>query len=166
MRNVLLLLILLFSSCGEEYQRNRIKRLEKEVDSLRNEVAVYKGMSTDVKRADLEDMVFYITSNSKFYHYNSDCGGLALGTGKIMSEKLENAINEGRISCSLCDDAKSYRYDKNNDDETVYICTGENATKYHCDPDCSGLSRCSGEIEEVSEEEAEDMGRTPCKICY
>ena len=38
--------------------------------------------------------------------------------------------------------------------------------KYHIDPDCSGLSRCLGEIEEVSEEEAEDMGRTPCKICY
>lgn len=51
-------------------------------------------------------------------------------------------------------------------DETVYICTGETSTKYHSDPDCRGLSRCSGEIEEISEEEAEDMGRTPCKICY
>lgn len=50
--------------------------------------------------------------------------------------------------------------------ESVYICTGESSTKYHSDPDCRGLSRCSGEIEEVSEEEADDMGRTPCKICY
>lgn len=49
---------------------------------------------------------------------------------------------------------------------SVYICTGETSTKYHSDPDCRGLSSCSGEIEEVSEEEAEDMGRTPCKICY
>lgn len=48
----------------------------------------------------------------------------------------------------------------------VFICTGESSERYHCDRDCRGLSRCSGEIEEISEEEAEDMGRTPCKICY
>lgn len=48
----------------------------------------------------------------------------------------------------------------------VYICTGSSSKRYHCDRDCKGLSRCSGEIEEVTEEEAEDMGRTPCKICY
>lgn len=53
-----------------------------------------------------------------------------------------------------------------NETSSVYICTGETSTKYHCDRDCKGLSRCSGEIEEVSEEEAEGMGRTPCKICY
>lgn len=50
--------------------------------------------------------------------------------------------------------------------DNVYICTGGSSRRYHCDPDCKGLSRCSGEIEEISEEEAEDMGRTPCKICY
>lgn len=50
--------------------------------------------------------------------------------------------------------------------DNVFICTGESSERYHCDRDCRGLSRCSGEIEEVSEEEAEDMGRTPCKICY
>lgn len=50
--------------------------------------------------------------------------------------------------------------------DNVYICTGGSSKRYHCDPDCKGLSRCSGEIEEISEEEAEDMGRTPCKICY
>lgn len=48
----------------------------------------------------------------------------------------------------------------------VYVCTGGSSKCYHCDRDCKGLSRCSGEIEEVTEEEAEDMGRTPCKICY
>lgn len=50
--------------------------------------------------------------------------------------------------------------------DNVYICTGGSSRRCHCDPDCKGLSRCSGEIEEISEEEAEDMGRTPCKICY
>ena len=48
----------------------------------------------------------------------------------------------------------------------VFVCTGGSSKRYHCDRDCKGLSRCSGEIEELSEEEAEDMGRTPCKICY
>ena len=48
----------------------------------------------------------------------------------------------------------------------VYICTGGSSKRYHRGRDCKGLSRCSGEIEEVTEEEAEDMGRTPCKICY
>lgn len=56
--------------------------------------------------------------------------------------------------------------DSNVSDEAVYICTGETSTKYHSDPDCLGLSHCSGEIEEVSVEDAEAMGRTPCKICY
>lgn len=50
--------------------------------------------------------------------------------------------------------------------DNVYICTGGSSRRYHCDPGCKGLSRCFGEIEEISEEEAEDMGRTPCKICY
>lgn len=50
--------------------------------------------------------------------------------------------------------------------DNVYICTGSSSKRYHCDRDCRGLSSCSGEIEEISEEEAEDMGRTPCKICY
>lgn len=49
---------------------------------------------------------------------------------------------------------------------SVFVCTGSSSKRYHCDRDCKGLSRCSGEIEEISEEEAEDMGRTPCKICY
>lgn len=164
---VLFIVVVALSSCGEEYQRNKIRTLEKEVDSLRNEIAVYKGMAIDIKGSDLDDMVFYITSNKKFYHYNSDCAGLCLGTGKVVSERLEDAIDEGRISCSLCDETKNYRYDsESSDNNSVYICTGETSTKYHCDRDCRGLSRCSGEIEEVTEEEAEDMGRTPCKICY
>lgn len=70
--------------------------------------------------------------------------------------KAKNAFGEEKSSEIYNDE-----YDSN-----VYICTGETSTKYHSDPDCRGLSRCSGEIEEVSEEEAEDMGRTPCKICY
>lgn len=50
--------------------------------------------------------------------------------------------------------------------ETVYICTGENSTKYHKSKDCSGLRNCKGSIKQISLEQAKKMGRTPCKKCY
>lgn len=52
------------------------------------------------------------------------------------------------------------------DGEYVYICTGPYSKKYHKTEDCQWLGSCSEEIEEVPLEEAEDMGRTPCKGCY
>ena len=78
----------------------------------------------------------------------ASCSSTSEKSADIGSEKKESAV-------------KSADHGYN-----VYICTGGSSKRYHCDPDCKGLSRCSGEIEEVSEEEAEDMGRTPCKICY
>ncbi len=145
-----------------------IEKISSQNDSLKNEIAIYKGMAYDIKGADLEDNVFYITSNPKFYHYVSDCVGISSGTGKVKSERLEDAIGDGRISCSVCDAAKSSRYDveKNDESPNVYICTGGTSKRYHCYRHCKGLTNCTGEIEKVSEEEAEDMGRTPCKICY
>lgn len=50
--------------------------------------------------------------------------------------------------------------------EYVYICTGPKSKCYHKTKNCQGLDRCSKEIEEVTLEEAENMGRTPCKGCY
>lgn len=150
------------------HAKHIIDKFREQNDSLKNEIAIYKGMAYDVKGVDLEDVVFYITSNQKFYHCSSDCAGLSLEIGKVKHEKLEDAINEGRVSCSLCDKVKSSRYDfrmLDNEESSVYICTGESSRKYHYDRDCKGLSCCSGEIEEVSEEEAEGMGRTSCKIC-
>lgn len=78
----------------------------------------------------------------------ASCSGSSKKSADVESEKKESVV-------------KSAGYSYN-----VYICTGSSSKRYHCDPDCKGLSRCSGEIEEISEEEAEDMGRTPCKICY
>ena len=52
------------------------------------------------------------------------------------------------------------------EDEIVFICTGPSAKTYHRTNDCRGLSRCSGDIEEVSLDEAEDMERRACRICY
>jgi len=48
----------------------------------------------------------------------------------------------------------------------VYICTGSNSIRYHKTSRCRGLSNCSGDIIKISIEEASQMGRTACKICY
>lgn len=62
---------------------------------------------------------------------------------------------------------KNYSHsDYNTGGDYVYICTGGKSKRYHPDEYCNGLRRCSGSVEEVSVDEAEDMGRTPCKICY
>lgn len=45
---------------------------------------------------------------------------------------------------------------------SVYIAASGNGTKYHSDPHCS---RMNGVIE-MSVEEAQTMGYTPCKKCY
>ena len=50
--------------------------------------------------------------------------------------------------------------------DKVYICTGGSSKRYHDDRDCRGLGNCSGAIRSVSLDEAEGMGRTPCRICY
>lgn len=51
-------------------------------------------------------------------------------------------------------------------EDMVYVCTGGSARRYHNEPDCRGLSRCRGDIEEMSVEDAESEGKTPCRICY
>ena len=48
----------------------------------------------------------------------------------------------------------------------VWVCTGNNSKRYHAYNDCKGLSNCRASIEEFSLQEAESMGRTPCKKCF
>lgn len=50
--------------------------------------------------------------------------------------------------------------------QTVYICTGKSATTYHKTNKCRGLSRCSGDIKQVTIDKAKSMNRRACKICY
>ena len=51
------------------------------------------------------------------------------------------------------------------DSDYVTICLSEDAYAYH-DHQCMGLDQCDGGTEEVTVEEAEDEGRTPCGFCY
>ena len=55
---------------------------------------------------------------------------------------------------------------KDKSEKIVYICTGGSSERYHASDDCRGLCRCKGDIKGITVAEAQDMGRTPCKICY
>lgn len=55
---------------------------------------------------------------------------------------------------------------EDNQDNVVYVCTGNKSKRYHKTDKCKGLSACSGSIKKVSVNEAKRMNRTPCKICY
>ena len=48
----------------------------------------------------------------------------------------------------------------------VWVCTGSNSKRYHAYNDCKGLSNCRASVKEISLQEAESMGCTPCKKCY
>ena len=67
---------------------------------------------------------------------------------------------------TACSNAKAKETTTENEAKVVYICTGGSATRYHATKNCKGLSNCGGAIREVTIEQAEKMGRTPCRICY
>ena len=48
----------------------------------------------------------------------------------------------------------------------VFVCNGKFAKRYHRTQYCSGLGNCQGEIVEMTVEQAEARGMTPCKKCY
>jgi uncharacterized protein YceK len=65
-----------------------------------------------------------------------------------------------------CGSAVTQSNDKEAKGETVYICTGGYSKRYHATRSCKGLRNCGGTIKAISIEDAEEMGRTPCRICY
>jgi hypothetical protein len=50
--------------------------------------------------------------------------------------------------------------------EYVYLCEGRYSKVYHKSETCRGLSNCSTRIHKVTLEEAQRLGRRPCKIEY
>ena len=49
--------------------------------------------------------------------------------------------------------------------QTVYVCSGSGATKYHLRSNCRGLNTCTGEVLEIKEQQALREKRTKCIIC-
>ena len=56
--------------------------------------------------------------------------------------------------------------ERNEQDTTVYICTGSSSKCYHKTDKCKGLLKCGKEILEVKQSYAESKGRRKCKMCY
>ncbi len=49
--------------------------------------------------------------------------------------------------------------------ETVFVCTGRYAKRYHYDNECPGLNSCKSKKIEISKKGAEEKGLTPCRLC-
>ncbi len=67
------------------------------------------------------------------------------------------------VSCGSSHKRVSVPTDSNS---KVWVYTGESSKRYHAYSNCKGLSNCRASVEEVSLQEAESMGRTPCRKCY
>lgn len=74
-------------------------------------------------------------------------------------------ILTGAICLSSCGGGKIKQTKHKVNKDCVYVCSGKNSKRYHSVDDCKGLSRCGGEILEMTIDEAEGHGRTPCRMC-
>ena len=50
--------------------------------------------------------------------------------------------------------------------DTVWICTGSGATRFHSNEKCEGMLKCTKAIKQVTRAEAEAKHRTHCQKCY
>ncbi len=51
--------------------------------------------------------------------------------------------------------------------QLVWICTGKYSKRYHATENgCKGMRACKGEKLQVTLEQAEANGKTPCGFCY
>lgn len=69
------------------------------------------------------------------------------------------------VACSCSSDRDHGQEKHAIDEDCVYVCAGRKAKRYHSVDDCKGLTKCSGRVVEVTLEEAEEMGKTPCRMC-
>lgn len=70
------------------------------------------------------------------------------------------------VSLLLISCGKKTKHNAGDTEEgVVYVCVSNSARRYHVDPECKGLRQCSYEIIATTVEEAQDNGRTPCRIC-
>ena len=47
----------------------------------------------------------------------------------------------------------------------VFVCDSKTATAYHNNKKCTGLSKCTAAVKEMSKADAEKAGKKPCKMC-
>lgn len=84
-----------------------------------------------------------------------------------MKHKLIYFILVTLLCCVSCGKSSHKRVSVPTDSNAkVWVCTGESSERYHAHNDCKGLRNCRASVEEISLQEAESIGRTPCKKCY
>ena len=50
--------------------------------------------------------------------------------------------------------------------DTVWICTGSAAKRFHSSDSCPGVNSCTKEVKGITRGEAEKKRRSACNICY
>jgi len=48
----------------------------------------------------------------------------------------------------------------------VFVCDSTTSYAYHRTENCRGLNRCSHQIIQITESEAQNRGKRACKICF
>ena len=69
-------------------------------------------------------------------------------------------------ACSSEDNVKRVPIESVQPTDTVWICTGSGATRFHSNEKCEGMLRCTKKIKGVTRAEAEAKHRTHCQKCY
>ncbi|MBQ6079130.1 MAG: hypothetical protein IJK93_02520 [Muribaculaceae bacterium] len=69
-------------------------------------------------------------------------------------------------ACSSEEDVKRVAIDTVQPTDTVWICTGSGATRFHSNEKCEGMLKCTKAIKQVTRAEAEAKRRTYCQKCY
>lgn len=88
-------------------------------------------------------------------------------TGLIESRKQDTTLpieTSQKTDSSIAKDIPKEIPEKK--EVTVYICNSGSAYAYHKDNYCKGLNRCKADINPVTQTQAINWGRRPCKICY
>jgi len=115
------------------------------------------------------EMKKYIYRNMGMQEHNHKTLWLSLALiAIVVSIMLIVMVWPKRNSSHYVDGLYSIEASEDNSPKTdgVYVCTSENAKKYHRLPNCRWLENCSSEIREITITMAENQGKTPCKSCY
>ena len=48
----------------------------------------------------------------------------------------------------------------------AYVCQGSNSYAYHASNQCDGLTFCTTDTKQMTEAQAQKLGRRPCKRCH
>jgi hypothetical protein len=83
----------------------------------------------------------------------------------LFSFLLVYSCSSDRRNSKVPDKKNQVNSPKFDSNSIVIICHGEDAFAYH-DHVCRGLRNCEASTEEVSVNEAVEMGRRPCGFCF